>query len=77
MIQYLIILKIKLMETKEIILESGKIYSAEDLGKCECKFLKQTNVLIFCKKCDVLYVFDLKFYKEKNKYKLLSIIEEN
>ena len=65
------------METMENVLETGKIYTAEDLGKCECKFIKQTNVLIFCKKCDILYVFDLRYYKEKKKYKLLSIIEEN
>ena len=38
------------METMENVLETGKIYTAEDLGKCECKFIKQTNVLIFCKK---------------------------
>ena len=65
------------METQESIFETGKIYTAEDLGKYDCKFIKQTNVLIFCKKLDSLYVFDLKFYKEKKKYKLLSIIEEN
>jgi len=65
------------METMENILEIGQIYTAEDLEKCDCKFFKQTNVVIFCKKCDVLYVFDLRYYKEKKKYKLLSIIEEN
>jgi len=65
------------MEAKENILQPGNIYTAEDLGKCECKFLKQTNAVIFCKKCDTLYVFDLSYYKLKQKYKLLSVIEED
>ena len=33
------------MEIKEVIFETGNIYTDEDLGKCDCKFVKQTNIL--------------------------------
>ena len=65
-----------MMETEEIILEIGSIYTAEELGKTKCKFTKQTNAVIFCRKDDILYIFDLRLYKLEGTYKLLSIVIE-
>ncbi|MEI6820380.1 MAG: hypothetical protein WCL51_00470 [Bacteroidota bacterium] len=65
-----------MMKTEEFILEVGNIYTAEELGKIKCKFTKQTNAVIMCRKDETLYIFDLRLYKLNGTYKLLSIVTE-
>ena len=65
------------METIENILQTGNLYTAEDLEKSGCILKRETSNVIFWRKNDTLYVFDLFYYKTKGKYKLLSIIEDD